>query len=688
MRSVIRYRWPAAIVLALAVSASCRRPGPKEGEFDMPYPSAESLLVLPCPREWTPRPGILRVHGRIDLQGDVDRAEARTAVEALRGNWPEFAVSSESNPKIILGIPGTFAPLDAELKEHGLKLPDAGGDEAYLLDIRGSRVVLAARAAPGLMYGALTLLQMVRTLSDVPTLPSGTLRDWPAFPLRGGLEDLAAGQVPTVANFKQILSRMARLKLNTSAVYLDDIYRFDKHPSVGKGRAALQRAEVRELAKYGADLNISLVPVFPVLGHLRRILSLPEYAKFAAPGPARPADGGASAPPDLLNPLDEGAVAFLEELLGEIADAFPSDLVILRAGDADDMARLAAMGDAGKIYAGHLAKLAAFLSAKGKKVAVLFDPQIAPVRTQGRVSVSFAPSSGVQDLPRACLLAAQAPGVWEAQSGESDPVFAPLRRLGFQVCDAARLDPRPTVFPAYGPAFAHMRSWAQAAFREGAAGSILSAWGGESAERLRELNLRGLAFQSECAWNPKAADFQFFRRKYSLRVHGCGQPNWEELYDALESVDADLPPAPPDASAQVSFFYQDPTPVVRSKAEEEKIQARATRLEKAREWLRHHRSEHAHHEEGVLDYVDHALDRAVILMDMLRVRGAWGKELQSAPHPSAALRDRVRKVANDLQRHRDKYQALWLRSCRPEGLPPNTDRIEKLIGQWIAATTK
>ena len=634
----------AAAMLAGAVS--CIRPDPNAGQFDRPFPTADSLLILPTPREWSPRPGLLLVRGRLQIDADVARPEAAQAVEMIRAGWPEYMSSAESDPKILVGVPGTYAPLDAELKARGLALPAEGGDEAYLIDLRVDGVVLAARGAPGLTYGAMTLLQMIHWMTDVPTLVSGTLRDWPAFADRGVWEDLSSGQVPTLAAFKTDVARLARQKLNLLALDLGDAFRAPGLPAAGPGRDLLLPQEAKEMSDLARDLHVRLVPVVPVPGGMG-------------------SDGKAT----------ESAV----RRVGEVADAFPGGLVFLRRADAAG----AGDGDAAAVRR-HLGEIDAVLRAKGKRGVLLIDPGAPPPAVPGRVAVAWAPVFPRPELfPESWSLMPRMTSAAEPRAGGGeDPVLGPLRRSGRTLLVLSDPDPPPAFFPRFETAFPRMEAVGRAAFRERAGGILLAVRTGEAGALPRELWSRGILHHAECAWNPKAADAQLFRRKYGQRLHGCGHPGWEELYGALETLDDDL------GGAQAALFFEEPEPIDRGKEAEARIQDRAVRLEKAREWLRRHRMEHTHPEDGVLDVLDHALDGADLLMDMLRVRGTWGAELKTAPHPTAATRDRIAKVAADLLRWRDKYQALWLRSSRPEGVKPNLERLDKLHARWLGALTK
>jgi hypothetical protein len=97
----------------------------------------------------------------------------------------------------MLATPQEFA----QVTGLGKELYDQIGDQGYALVIEGQRVVLAARAVPGMRYAITTLAQIA---ADRAALPGLMICDWPSLKYRGAQQDISRGQVPTPATLKRL----------------------------------------------------------------------------------------------------------------------------------------------------------------------------------------------------------------------------------------------------------------------------------------------------------------------------------------------------------------------------------------------------------------------------------------------------------------------------------------------------
>lgn len=55
---------------------------------------------------------------------------------------------------------------------------DKLAEEAYRLDLSPESIAITANAAPGLFYGAETLVQLVKAKDAANWLPAGRIADW------------------------------------------------------------------------------------------------------------------------------------------------------------------------------------------------------------------------------------------------------------------------------------------------------------------------------------------------------------------------------------------------------------------------------------------------------------------------------------------------------------------------------
>lgn len=138
------------------------------------------------------------------------------------------------------------------------------------------------------------------------------------FKFRGYHLDIARGGVPKVETFKNILKWLFILKYTHFAIYVEDLFPWEKHPKIGAARGRLTKEELKEVVEYGSKLGIEVFPSLELTGHMEHILSIPEYSQYSEW--YLPREG-------CLNISDEKARNFAYELLEEVLEFFPSKFV-------------------------------------------------------------------------------------------------------------------------------------------------------------------------------------------------------------------------------------------------------------------------------------------------------------------------------------------------------------------------
>jgi hexosaminidase len=223
----------------------------------------------------------------------------------------------------------------------------AAGAESYLLEVTPGGARIVAGDAAGLFYGAMTLLQLA-TLDDAAevVLPAVRIEDAPRFSWRGFMLD-PARHFWSVDQVKQVIDAMALHKLNTLHWHLTDdqgwrveIKRYPKLTEVGgcripSGDAGVDTAtggprpycgfytqdQVREIVAYAAARHITIVPEFDVPGHATAaIAAYPELGTTTERKLVPSSEWGVFQ--NLFN-TEEGTIAFMENVIGELIPLFP-----------------------------------------------------------------------------------------------------------------------------------------------------------------------------------------------------------------------------------------------------------------------------------------------------------------------------------------------------------------------------
>ncbi len=94
------------------------------------------------------------------------------------------------------------------------------GGEGYRLVVAPSFAEVHASHAIGLLYGGITLVQGLFASSDC-TFPCGTAIDFPAYPIRSGMLDVARAYIP-IEKLSQLGRYMAWFKLNELHLHIND----------------------------------------------------------------------------------------------------------------------------------------------------------------------------------------------------------------------------------------------------------------------------------------------------------------------------------------------------------------------------------------------------------------------------------------------------------------------------------
>lgn len=275
-----------------------------------------------------------------------------------------------------------------------------GKPESYRLEVGANGATITAGDDAGLLYGAVTLWQAATQVSGAGavTIPGLAINDAPRFGWRGVMLDVARN-FRSPAYVRQLIDWMAVNKLNTLHWHLVDdqgwrieIKKYPKltsvsgwrYPAVAPGAPRLPQsggfytqAEIREIVAYAAKRNITVVPEIEMPGHaFAAIRAYPELAS-AQPVPVG-IESDAGIFPWLYN-VDDKTFGFLEDVLGEVIDLFPSKYIHIGGDEATKdqwkasptiRAKIKALGlkDETALQAWFVHRIATYLQAHGRKL--------------------------------------------------------------------------------------------------------------------------------------------------------------------------------------------------------------------------------------------------------------------------------------------------------------------------------
>lgn len=142
--------------------------------------------------------------------------------------------------------------------------------EGYCLRTGSSGALLSASTSAGLLWAAMTFLQMLRLEGGSLRAPGAVIRDWPRYRFRAFMID--SGRCPnSLPKIKRVIRICSAVKLNCLVFREGDdelnAVRYGASPLGSENPYALSMAEVEQMVRYAAEREISVVPEVESLGH-------------------------------------------------------------------------------------------------------------------------------------------------------------------------------------------------------------------------------------------------------------------------------------------------------------------------------------------------------------------------------------------------------------------------------------
>ncbi len=240
------------------------------------------------------------------------------------------------------------------------------GIEGYQLSVSSDQVIIKASGAAGLFYGMQTIFQLLpaEIHGNSPAtnfawrIPGVEIIDKPRFTWRGMHLDVAR-HFMSVEFVKKYIDNLAMHKLNVFHWHLTDdqgwrleIKKYPKLTEVGAWRKETlighfqdkphtfdkqryggfyTQQEAREIVAYAKDRFITVVPEIEVPGHAKAaIASYPQLGVMGQPVEVATSWGIL---PDIFN-VEESTFSFLEDVLTEVMEIFPSEYIHIGGDEA------------------------------------------------------------------------------------------------------------------------------------------------------------------------------------------------------------------------------------------------------------------------------------------------------------------------------------------------------------------
>lgn len=229
--------------------------------------------------------------------------------------------------------------------------PSLANPEGYRLTVGADGIQIAGASEAGVFYGIQTLRKAIPADAKGRNveLPAVTINDYPRFSYRGMMLDVGRHFMP-IDSVKTYIDILALHNLNRFHWHLSDdqgwrveIKKYPKLTEIGSKRKQTvigrnsgeydgqeyggfyTQDEIRDVIDYAAQRHITIIPEIDLPGHQQAALAAyPELGCTGGPYDVWQQWGISD---DVICAGNEQAMQFLEDVLGEIIDLFPSEYI-------------------------------------------------------------------------------------------------------------------------------------------------------------------------------------------------------------------------------------------------------------------------------------------------------------------------------------------------------------------------
>lgn len=260
--------------------------------------------------------------------------------------------------------------------------------QGYVLAITPEKITMTGHDEEGLFYAEQTFTQIKRQFAGTGKLPVVRIEDWPDFPNRGVMLDVARDKVPTMETLFSYVDMFASLKFNQLQLYTEHTFAYPGHEVVWKDASPMTPEEIRVLDTYCRERHIELVPNQNSFGHMHRWLQHEEYKHL----------GETPESPDLC-PTNPGSIELLRSMYASLLPCFSSDKVnvgcdeTFSLGKGGSKAEVDRIGK-GRVYLNFLKQIYDLVQAQGKTMQfwgdiILEYPELIPELPQNIIAMEW-----------------------------------------------------------------------------------------------------------------------------------------------------------------------------------------------------------------------------------------------------------------------------------------------------------
>ena len=472
---------------------------------------SENYKLVPAPRSLARGEGWLELRSpvRIWVANPEDRPAAESIIEELKQTHRREGVISGAEGSIIRLLRAGDPATDREIQSLGLDRRALEHDEGYLLHSSPAGVVVAARTAAGVFYGAQTLRQLIGPDGRVPAV---SIADWPALRYRGLSVDVSRGPIPNDEQLRRLIRIAAEFKLNMLSLYMEHVFPYRHAPLVAPEGGEFTPEQIRQLSDYARRYHIELVPQQQTFGHLHHMLKFERYA-----GLAEVPHGS------VITPAVEETYRWIRQAAEQLAAAFPGTFLHIGSDETWELGQGRSRPEAerigtGRLYVRHLQRVAEMLRPLGRRLMFWGD-------------IALRHAELIPELPRDLVAMTW---VYDPRDDFSEYI-EPFRKAGFAFFVCPGLNNWNRVFPNVSNALANIAAFVRDGKRAGALGMFNTHWA-DDGEALLSPNWYGILYSAAAAWQPQAPTPEEFHAAFDWAFYRSPQPVFAGIIRRLDDV--------------------------------------------------------------------------------------------------------------------------------------------------------
>lgn len=381
--------------------------------------------------------------------------------------------------------------------------------QGFSLVVGQDSLSITSSSEQGLFYGCLAWEQLTIQGKKSGHVQAMELMDWPVLENRGLMLDISRGRVYSLDYLKQLVEKLATLRINVLQLYIEHTFAFSFLADVHKGSSPITAEEVQELDQWCKKHYIELQANLQSFGHCNRLLTTKGFRHFRES--------------DLywtLSPAVEETYTLLDRMYAEFLPNFTSPVLNIDSDETYDLGsgKSAALIDKegkGEVYLNHLLRVRELAAKHGKTLMVFGD-------------VILRHPELLEQIPQDIVFL---DWIYDPSDTYTTPKKFAVSKRTFWVCPGTGA--WNTLFPRQDGAVKNIQKLTIEGVNQGAMGMLLCDWGDHGSYTPPVFSMVAFAVAAQVGWNGREIALEDQLPAISMVL---GEPMLQKLHLLLPQI--------------------------------------------------------------------------------------------------------------------------------------------------------